>query len=139
MPLCTSTVLNSACFDMRSFSRIVSHLYLGCGLASLISNSIGVAHNPDLYDTTIGIDLGTTYSCVAVHRGGRVEVIVNDEGSRITPLWVTFGENDRRRVTMSGHVWGDANFTIQSWQCCKALIPCDAQSNRFRYQTVYWT
>ncbi|KAG8791223.1 ATPase with role in protein import into the ER [Ceratobasidium sp. 428] len=87
-------------------------------------------------ETVIGIDLGTTYSCVAIYQGSRVDIIANDQGSRVTPSWVGFIDNERLIGDPAKHVF----HTIPSQIIfdAKRLIGRDFEDPQLQEDIRHW-
>jgi len=114
--------------------------------AALVTSSVYADDSADTKTgTVIGIDLGTTYSCVGVFKNGRVEIIANDQGNRITPSYVAFTDSGERLVGDAAKNQATINpentvfdvkrligrkYSDKSVQADKKLVPYDIVSDK---------
>jgi len=122
------------------------HFFFVLVCLALVTSSVYADDSADTKTgTVIGIDLGTTYSCVGVFKNGRVEIIANDQGNRITPSYVAFTDSGERLVGDAAKNQATINpentvfdvkrligrkYSDKSVQADKKLVPYDIVSDK---------
>ncbi|GKY95321.1 hypothetical protein MPSEU_000493900 [Mayamaea pseudoterrestris] len=137
--VCQCTLSAASLFGVRTSARS-SLKRTSAEAFSRISTLRGGASDPNnkIQGPCIGIDLGTTYSCVAVWKNNRVDVCPNEQGNRITPSYVAFCNDGSRLIGDAAKNQAPSNptgtffdvkrligrkFTDQTVQTDKTLLP----------------